>query len=114
MANYDYVNIKKFIQMHSDLIDRVVVGMQEDFYWTAETIYEDGRFLVDLDEEPHIAGIQGSSWATPVMDIYYKNGEEETKNAFVGEVTPEKKPEWFELGVLSSPYQDERDGKFLN
>lgn len=114
MAEYDYKNIKKYIQMHSDLIDSVTLGMAEDWYWTAETVYEDGSFLTDLDKEPVIAGIKGSSWATPTMEVLFKDGSEITKDVYTGKVTPEKKPEWFELGELSQSCQDIRDGKFLN
>lgn len=114
MADYDYKNIKRFIQMHSDLIDHVELGMAEDWAWTLKTVYENGRFLLNLDEKPPIAGIQGSSWATPVMDVSYKDGCQETKNAFVGEVTPENRPIWFSLGGISQEIQDVRDSKFLN
>lgn len=101
MADYDYKNIKKYIQMHSDLIDCVYLGMAEDWSWTEDLIYEDGSFLLDLDEEPHIQGICGSGWATPSMEVHFKDGSVEFKDAYCGEVTPEKKPKWFSLGEYS-------------
>ena len=95
MADYDFKSAKRYIQMHSDIIDSASLGMAEDWGWTAETVYENGRFLVDLDECESIAGISGSSWATPTLEIEFKhNDTTEQKPCFVGEVGGQK-PEWF-------------------
>lgn len=106
MKKYDFKSIMKYIQAHSDYISEVSIGMREDWFWTAETIYEDGKFTVELDKEDiKIGGITGSSWATPSMNIVFKDGADIYKDAFVGESDCQK-PEWFSLGCLSGPCQE--------
>lgn len=110
---YDFKNIEKYIQMHSDVINTVYLGMKEDWWWTAEAVYEDGKVLVDFsDENLEIAGISGSYWATPLMEVSFKDGSEKNIEVGVGESTGEK-PSWFELGCISQEVQDIRDGKYL-
>ena len=105
MKTYDYKTAQRMIQMRSDLISSVALGMSEDWFWTADTVYEEGRMIHDLSTEPEIAGIKGSRWATPTIHICYKDGTEEMLDCFTGDSDSEK-PEWFDLGVLSSPCQD--------
>ena len=102
---YDFKSAKRYIQMHSDIIDEVSLGMKEDWWWTAETLYENSRFILNLDTVTQIAGISGSPWATPAMRIVFKDGTEVFKDCYIGEST-EQKPEWFSLGCLSQPMQD--------
>lgn len=112
MAEYDYKAVKRFIQMHSDVIESATLGMFEDWCWTAETVYENGRFNVDLDQEGlEIAYISGSSWATPSIEITYKDGRQEMKSCYTGEVGGNT-PKALLLGCLSSPLQDEVEGKY--
>lgn len=110
MAEYDFAGAKKYIQMHSDLISSAALGMYEDWFWTAQTVYEDEKFCIDLDEKDlKIGGISGSDWATPTLEIEFKNGTETKKDCFVGDAGGQK-PEWFTLGCLSEPIQKEREG----
>ena len=49
--------------------------MHEDWFWTAGAIFEDGEYQVDLDNKDlTIGGIDGSYWATPVLQVEYKDG----------------------------------------
>lgn len=105
MRKYDYEAAKKMIQMKSDVIVKASLGMEEDWFCTAVNVYEDEKFVINLDEEPEIAGIRGSFWATPSLMLYYKDGREELIECYTGDKTSER-PEWFDLGVLSSPAQD--------
>lgn len=105
MRTYDYTTAKKMIQMKSDVISSASLGMLEDWFWTATTVYSDSKFDVNLDDKPEIAGIKGSSWATPSLILNYKDGREELISCFTGDKDSEK-PEWFSLGVLSGPAQD--------
>jgi hypothetical protein len=108
---YDFAAALKYIQTNSDYLDSVSLGMQEDWFWTAETVYEDERLTRELDKEGlKIGGIDSSHWATPTMHIIFKDGREEFKPCFVGE-SEGQKPEWFSLGVLSSPFQEMIDDK---
>lgn len=113
MKYYDFKNISKYIKMRSDLIESVMLGMHEDWCWTAEIVYEEGHFTKELDKEGIcIAGIEGSTWATPYMEVIFKDGTEEGFEVSIGQ-NSETRPEWFSLGALSQPIQDAREGKFL-
>ncbi len=77
MKYYNPKLIKQFIDEHKDTINTVEVGMKEDWWWTAETIFEDGEADVDLSGDSlRVAGITGSTWATPVMRVTFKDGTE--------------------------------------
>lgn len=105
MKMYDYENAKKLVQKYSDTLEVACLGMAEDWFWTAEGIYEDGRLVYDLSEEPEIAGIRGSSWATPSLYLKFKDGREEMMDCYIGESTG-KIPEGFGYGEFSSPIQE--------
>ena len=110
MKSYDFNGIKRYCQMHSDIIDTVVAGINEDWFWTAEEVYSEGKFKVEIDSPMlKIGGISGSSWATPTMLVTFKDGTETRKPAFIGE-SESQRPEWFSLGCLSGPIQAEIEG----
>lgn len=76
MKYYDAKLIKGFIEKNKDDIDCVSCGMKEDWSWTAVEVFKNGEILFDLGTKTIIlAGIDGSYWATPVMEVVYKNGE---------------------------------------
>lgn len=75
--------------------------MCEDWFYTSVEVYAEGKFRLDLDQQPQIAGIRSSFWATPSIHLVYKDGREEMLDCFTGDSDSEK-PEWFNLGVLSS------------
>ncbi len=109
MKCYDFEKAKELIAKHGEEVKEASLGMHEDWTWTAETIFEDGEFTQELKDGDKIAGINGSGWATPVLEIEFKDGRTETFNCFKGESTGNK-PSYFSLGVLSSPCQELRDG----
>lgn len=101
MRKYNFPEIKRFIQKYSDYLVEVQAGIQEDWFWTAETIYVDDRLTVNLDDPTlHIAGIQGSSWGTPVICATFKDGAEQFIPMYSGEKTEEGPDNY--LGCLSS------------
>ncbi len=110
MKNYDFAKAKEIINSRKDEILTASLGMHEDWFWTAETIYEDGKYTRELNDGNEIAGINGSSWATPVLQIELKNGTEETHachNCGESERKPVDNP-MLNLGCLSGPCQNER------
>ena len=116
MADYDFELAGKLVQKYSDLLEEASLGMAEDWYWTAETIYEEGKFTDTLSKEV-VGGIKGAAWATPTVLLTFKDGTEKFLDCYKGCVTPEDKPDWFSLGELSQPAQEEIDsklGKYLN
>lgn len=117
MGKYDFNLAKKTIQKYSDLLEEASLGMAEDWFWTAESVYSDGTFKVNLEEDNlTIAGIDSSSWATPTLHLVFKDGKGTWLDCYEGEVDISNKPEWLELGVLSEDcqkYVDVSRGKFL-
>jgi hypothetical protein len=145
MKTYDYKKIKQLIEENKSEIISVSAGMHEDWFWTAETIWENGKYLHELPDnadELHekfiearnkglsmflkekdenglakhnpdygkytthqIAGLYGSSWATPCIEIKFKDGKEEMIDVSKGESEKER-PFDFGLGCLSGPVQD--------
>lgn len=77
MKKYDAQFIKDYINKHKEEIKRVECGMREDWSWTSFEVYENGCCYSKYDWENisfKISGIEGSTWATPVMHIYLKDG----------------------------------------
>lgn len=105
MKMYDYENAKKLVQKYSDTLEVAYLGMAEDWFWTAEKIYGNGRFVYDLSENPEIEGIRGSSWATPSLYLKFKDGREEMLDCYIGESTGEP-PEVLFREEFSDPAQE--------
>lgn len=71
---YDYKKAKQFIEQNKENIKCASLGMHEDWWWTAETIFKDGEYKVNLDDKDlKIGCIDGSYWATPVLEVEYKD-----------------------------------------
>ena len=78
MKYYSKKIIQDYIEANKDKLEFVDVGMREDWGWTSGEIWnaEDGydsRF--ESDDRIEVAGIHGSCWATPVMKVYFKDGD---------------------------------------
>lgn len=74
---YDFKLIKSCIDGFQQLIDTASIGMLEDWFWTAETVFEDGAYRCDILAEGYKpAGIEGSPWASPILLLRYKDGTE--------------------------------------
>ena len=110
MKHYDFKKAKELIAKNITDLESASLGMYEDWCWTAETIWNNGeyteKFLQAIENDNcHIAGINGSSWATPTLELIFKNGDEKMIECHDnGESTD--KPSYFQLGVLSQPIQD--------
>lgn len=80
MKNYDNEIIKQYIEKNKDKIEFVSCGMKEDWSWTADTIFKNGKYEEEFDwdsESISVGGIKGSAWATPVMEIIFNDGRTE-------------------------------------
>lgn len=80
MKYYNTAFIKSFITENKDRIETIEAGMKEDWDWTAKTLYEEGAFRKGFNwnkEHLEVAGIRGSKWATPVLQVCYKDGTKE-------------------------------------
>jgi hypothetical protein len=84
---YSYDKILEFIKRYKDNADRILVGIEEDWNWTAECVWTpqsiriyDSKELAEKAGDkyaPHregdivgIAGIPGSNWGTPTAAVY--------------------------------------------
>lgn len=86
MKKYNTNFIKSYIEEHKKEIESVFCGMREDWSWTEDTVFEDGEFSSYYDwNKKHItvAGISGSTWATPVMKVEFKDGRTEIVDCYV-------------------------------
>ena len=80
MKYYNPKFIKQYIEQHRAEIEEVELGMDEDWFWTAETIFEDGEYSSRRSLDGNritVAGIDGSVWATPIMAVTFKDGRVE-------------------------------------
>lgn len=83
---YDFAKAKQMIEERKESLQSASLGMHEDWFWTAETIFEEGEFKKDLDDKNlEIGGITGSHWATPTIQLLFKDGEEEMIECSIGE-----------------------------
>lgn len=81
---YDFKKAKDLIDVEVDNanVDKVFLGTLSDYYWTAETVWEKGKYIIDLGKVKTIAGIPGSDWDTPIINIYYSDGKEKKVECF--------------------------------
>lgn len=85
MKNYNATFIKNYIKEHKAEIETVTCGMREDWSWTAETVFKNGELSSDYDwnkKTISVAGISGSTWATPVMEVEFKDGRTEIVDCY--------------------------------
>lgn len=74
MASYDFEKAKQIIKLYKkDGLTQASLGMGEDWYYTAETVWEDGKYIKKLNNKTNIGGITGSFWATPIIELIFKN-----------------------------------------
>jgi hypothetical protein len=106
MKKYDYAKAQKLILKNQKKLATASLGMQEDWSWTAETVFDDGKFTAVLSGEPTIGGIKGSAWATPTLELKFKDGTTKHLECFVGKTSKEK-PAFMGEGIFSTPNQDE-------
>ena len=77
MKHYDFEKAKKIIEEKASLIKSAALGMHEDWFWTANNVWEDGKYSIELNSETEIAFIKGSTWATPTLQLIYLDGDDE-------------------------------------
>jgi hypothetical protein len=83
MKYYDYKKAKFIIKENkkNGLVE-ASLGMKEDWYWTGETIWSNNKYITKLKEDRKIAGINGSNWATPVLELFFENETKITLNCY--------------------------------
>lgn len=143
--NYDFEKAKTLIEKHKSDIVSASLGMHEDWFWTAETVYEGGEYKKMLPANEYanqkydeyigkrksgmsllsderlsysdimVAGIYGSDWATPTLQLSFKDGTEKMipcylvnggEPEFQERVSEVASKQAMLLGPLSGPVQD--------
>jgi hypothetical protein len=83
MKYYDYDKAKSIIEENKNKgLVEAILGMKEDWNWTSETIWDNGKYVMVLEEDTEIAGISGSTWATPVLELFYSDETKITLNCY--------------------------------
>lgn len=123
MKSYDYKKAKHIIEESKDCLESASLGMHEDWFWTAETIWENGEFKRELPDnaielenaflkerenglsifleeksenglpqinpkytelsQHRVGGILSSNWATPTLNLVYKDGNDKMIPCFI-------------------------------
>lgn len=104
MKTYDFTKAKKIIAKEKENLRSAYLGMHEDWFWTAIDVWEDGKYKIQLKKDTLIVGINGSYWATPTLQLIYKDGKERMIEVSKGENYKKESP--LQLGVLSGPVQE--------
>lgn len=91
---YDFKKAKQLIEERKNAIKSASLGMAGDWFWTAEDVWEKEQgFVIDLDTVEKIAGISGSDWAIPTLQMELEDGGTLSFPCFTGESTGTK-PFW--------------------
>lgn len=106
MKNYDFNKAKQLIEENKDSLYSASLGMHEDWFWTAETVWRDNKFVQELNDDSRIGGLQGSNWATPVLQLQFNDETDKMIACFVDDGEPQGNSFGFGFGVLSGPVQD--------
>jgi len=83
MKNYDYKSAKLIIKDYKkDGLVEASLGMKEDWFYTGETIWENNKYIIKLKANTEIGGIKGSNWATPIIELIFKDGSSLRLNCY--------------------------------
>ena len=72
--NLDFKKAYQIIENGKDNIDYVIGGLAEDWGYTKGTIFMNGKYVKE-DKDDFETPYFSSYWATPAIEINYKNGE---------------------------------------
>ena len=74
---YNFKLIRQYVEGFKELIDTAYIGMEEEWFYSAATIFDEGEYTRDISTEGRkIDGVSGSPWATPILMIRFKDGTE--------------------------------------
>ena len=85
MKRFNTPKIYDFIDKNKDYIEEASIGMYEDWFWTAENIWEDGTYIRSV-EDVHL---QKSRWATPSLMLIYLDETTKFFDVSIGQQKPE-------------------------
>jgi len=85
MKQYDYPRAMAYLSSDAN-VDSACMGMYEDWEPTQEDVYSDGRWTSrakNIGDE--IGGIGGSCWATPALEVTFKDGNKRMFSCYSGD-----------------------------
>jgi hypothetical protein len=153
MKYFDFDKVKDKIESYKESLESADLGMHEDWFWTATPIWENGNYTrtilsnkdavklheeyiearqngmsildegINKYEDCLIGGIMGSSWATPTLQLIFKDGSEDMIDVSYGDFEKSEyernieQSQWVS-GPLSSELQKnikplKKDKKFI-
>lgn len=112
IKKYNFKEIKKFLDKHKHLIKEASLGIHEDWFWTAEVIFKEGKYINDLQETTTVSNITGSKWGTPVLEVKWEKGHINNYKCYTGK-SDESWTEKHEYGELSGPVNEARSALYL-
>ncbi len=96
---YDFAKAKAIIDENAENIVSASLGMAFDWFWTAETVWENGEYKVNLlDPDIDIAGLRYSCIDWPILKLEYKDNKYED----------------FDVGRELSEEEEEKEYEFTN
>lgn len=84
MKSYNEIKVYQYINNNIDIIETVYIGMYEDWWWTAESIFENVGEKFDISVFEDIS-LHESYWATPSMLVRFMDGSERLFDVSKGE-----------------------------
>lgn len=83
---YDVEKAKKLIEENKDEIVEASLFMMGDYFWAGVTVWtEKDGYIIDLDNTHAFAGLVGSIWATPSLELYRKDATKHQMQCFISE-----------------------------
>lgn len=79
MKYYDFAKARKLCRVRKPIT--ASLEMAEDEFWTAQEVWRDGKWILPKGVKT-IAGIAGSSWATPTLRMAFPDGSTTAEDCF--------------------------------
>ena len=107
MKKLSYKKVSKLLKYYRKrgLIE-ASVGLFEDWFWTAGTIFAGYKIKRDYNKNAYTSSV----WATPVLMLEFKNGKTLIFECSKGKSKPLENPFIGAMGTLSKPMQERLEG----
>lgn len=86
MKLYNYKKAKELIEKYKDTLEEVSLGMHEDWFWTAEPIWENGEYIKELPDNVSELQEDFVKSRESGMSIFLEEKDPETK---ISKINPE-------------------------
>lgn len=106
MKSYDIEKAKVIINNKTSILMSASIGLYEDWFWTASTVFENFEWTKEINQGDEIAGLTGSTWATPVVRLFYLDGTDECIPCYMGDSELHQPIHPPAMGCLSEPCQN--------